>query len=86
MQDIVAIKAMLDYDQFLKYADVFFSLKNLETEQKRMLKTLRSYYDKYKVDSLTIDELETHFNLENPSIKNAAMVRQMFESLRTVKI
>lgn len=86
MQDIVAIKAMLDYDQFLKYADVFFSLKNLETEQKRMLKTLRSYYDKYKADSLTVDELETHFNLENPSIKNAAMVRQMFESLRTVQI
>ena len=86
MQDIVAIKAMLDYDQFLKYADIFFSLKNMETEQKRMLKTLRSYYDKYKTDKITVDELETYFNSENPSIQNAAMVKKMFEDLRTVHI
>ena len=86
MQDIVAIKAMLDYDQFLKYADIFFSLKNMETEQKRMLKTLRSYYDTYKTDKITVDELETYFNSENPSIQNAAMVKKMFEDLRTVHI
>ena len=86
MQDIVAIKAMLDYDQFLKYADIFFSLKNMETEQKRMLKTLRSYYDTYKTDKITVDELETYFNSENPSIQNAAMIKKMFEDLRTVHI
>ena len=86
MQDIVAIKAMLDYDQFLKYADIFFSLKNLEIEQKRMLKTLRSYYDKYKTDTITVDELEAYFNSENPSIQNAAMIQKMFEDLRTVEI
>ncbi len=86
MQDIVAIKAMLDYDQFLKYADVFFSLKNLETEHKRMLKTLKSYYDKYKADNITVDELETYFNSENPSIKNAAMINKMFDDLRNVDI
>ena len=86
MQHIIAIKAMLDYDQFLKYSGIFLALKNLETEQKRMLQTLKSYYDKYKVDHISVDEFEAHFKSQNPSIQNAALIAKMFNDLRTVKI
>lgn len=86
MQEITALRAMLDYKTFVKYHQILSSLDNLQKEHRTILNTIKDYYERYpdKKD-LSVDELETYFFHMNPAI-NEESYRRLFESIKNTRV
>jgi hypothetical protein len=86
MYDIVALKAMLEYDNYVKYSPALFKLDNLQREHSLVLESVKSYYEKYKdKKTISIDELEAYFYFLNPMVKKDSFV-VLFSQLKQTDI
>ena len=87
MKEVAAFKALLDRNQFVQYRQIFLGLPDIQVEHKYILKTLGNYYDEFpEADRISVDELQTYFEAVNPSIKNAEMIKRVFEDLRSADL
>ena len=79
MSDVAALKAMLDFDTFVRFSPILFKLKNMENETKMILKTIRLYYDTYRSEKrISVEELKQFFDLQNPQVKDPELFRHRF--------
>lgn len=87
MNELVVLKAMLNFDQFSKYSSILLSLKNLEAEWFLILQALKGYYKQYSnCKSLTAEELKTWFFFENPNLRSQESYERILDHLRDVEI
>jgi hypothetical protein len=87
MQNVGVLKAMMDFNNYIKYSSVLFKIPNLEKEIKSVLVAISRYYDHYpNKKDITSDELETHYWYLNPQVKDRAMIEHLFDSMRSSEI
>lgn len=85
MQEIAALRAMLDYMLFVRYSHVLFSLDNFQKEHKTILNTIKLYYERYKdKKQISVNELESFFFHNNPAIDEESYKR-LFDQIRNFK-
>jgi len=85
--DLTVVKSLLDKDIYIKYYNTVYSISNLPKEIKTILQTIKSYYEKYKtVDSITLVELQTYFESENPMLKESAVYSDFFTRISALDL
>lgn len=86
MKELTALRAMLDYDLYIKYSPVLLKLDNLQREQKQVLRAIGEYYKTYKdIQLIGLDELETYYDHLYPTAKSV-ITENLFEKLRTIQL
>jgi hypothetical protein len=87
MQSVGILKAMMDFNTYIKYSTVLFKIPNLEKETKSILVAISRYYDHYPDKKMiTHDELETHYWYLNPQVKDQSIIEHIFDSMRGAEI
>lgn len=86
MNGLTSVKALLDYEQFTKFGPILLKIDNIEKELKQIILSIKGYYKKYGSKQITVDELETYFRYQNPSLPNPEMYDLLFTKLREIKI
>ena len=86
MNLLAAVRALLDYDSFVRYSSVLLGLKNLAPTHKQIIKTLEEYWKRYPdKKEMTVDELRSFFVTINPA-SDKATYSQLFDTLEHLEI
>lgn len=87
MDEVTALRAMLDRVTYTKYSPVLYKLDNLVREHRLILNTIKAYYDRYRDKrSISIDELTAFFQYQNPSVKNREVLDRIFDQIKTANV
>lgn len=81
---LTVIKALLSYDQFSKYGPLVLKVENLDKELKQILKTIRDYYQKYKTETISAEDLETFFYFQYPALPDVDIYKILFEKIKKI--
>lgn len=86
MSDVIALKAILEYDTFIRYGPVLSELDNMQKEHRLILTCIKKYYETYKdKQAITMDELETYFFHLNPMVPKEPYV-MLFNQMKSTDI
>jgi len=85
--DLTVVRSLLDRDIYLKYYNTISNIPNLSKEIKTLLKTMSSYYQRYDaVNSVSMDELRTYFEVENPMLKDSTIYNDLFQNIKGINV
>lgn len=86
MSDVTALKAILEYDTYVRYGPVLSELDNMQKEHRQILAGIKQYYETYKdKKAISMDELETYFFYLNPMAPKEPYV-MLFNQMRSAEL
>lgn len=86
MSDVTALKAILEYDTYVRYGPVLSELDNMQKEHRQILAGIKQYYETYKdKKAISMDELETYFFYLNPMVPKEPYV-MLFNQMRSTEL
>jgi hypothetical protein len=80
------VKALLQYDAYMKYAPILRKIPNMDSQLKSIIISIGQYYEKYDEKSITVDSLREFYYYLNPQAADREMLEYFFTNISEMDV
>jgi KaiC/GvpD/RAD55 family RecA-like ATPase len=84
--EIGIVKALLQYDAYMKYAPILRKIPNMDSQLKSIIISIGQYYEKYDEKSITVDSLREFYYYLNPQAADREMLEYFFTNISEMDV